>query len=215
VPFWTRRNGLQKNFILFRKIFWITTAKILVLAIVATMVVVQLPELFYDISGKNPVEITGNDDLEEKEITKSTFAAIDGTPDFSRAFVYQRYGLSYTYFVLKPYDPLVIVRTYESVDETWYDFSRFVGKLRPFDDQPFSYRIEEIMMEQFGEQVPDGSYFLGLYDVPKVNGWQIGTISLATVLIGVMIYFFFFFKWKRRNTKKDELRYDALGGKGI
>ena len=95
----------------------------------------------------------------------------DGSPAFSIRV-----------FSIEPYGDLVVVRTYDPVTDEWRKMDRFVGKLRPFETQPFSYRIRAIYKEKMGVDVPDGALFLALYDVPKPNGWQIAAIVLATVL---------------------------------
>ena len=181
-----------------RKRFWITALKVLFLVFIASMFLVQVGELRYDLGAKTPVQIDGVEQLQVQVGQNAVFASVRGKPNFERAFVYQRYGLSYTYFLLEPYHLRVVVRTYEKVGLEWEGLTRVVGKLRPFDDQPFSYAIEKIFQEQFGETVPPGAYFLGLYDVPKLSGWQVGAMSFAVVLWGVMFWLFFFFHPRHR-----------------
>lgn len=181
-----------------RKRFWITALKVLFLAFIASMFLVQIGELRYDLGGKTPVAIDGVEQLKAQGGKGAVFASVRGRANFQRAFVYQRYGLSYTYFLLEPYHLGLVVRTYEKVGPEWEDLARFVGKLRPFDDQPFSYAIEKIYREQFGETVPPGAFFLGLYDVPKLSGWQVGAMAFAVVLWGVLFWLFFFFHPRHR-----------------
>ncbi len=182
--------------------FWLTLLKVLALLFVGSMVIIQIPELSYDFGPQQPVEINGPEELTRSRFNKSTFASIEGTPNFDRAFIYKRYGLSYTYFTIEPYGINLVARTYEKVTDKWKDLTRFVGKLRPFNKQPFSYRIRQIYRDKFEEEVPEDAFFLALYDVPKVSGWQIGALIFASLLWGVMFYFFFFFKWKRGQTLK-------------
>jgi hypothetical protein len=122
---------------------------------------------------------------------------VEGTPDFELGFVYERYGLRYTYFNIQPYGMKLIARTYESVSESWEDISKLLGRLRSFHDMAFSYAIEEIYRDSFGVTVPEGAFFLAVDDVPEVNGWQVGAVIFVVLLSGVMIYFFYFFKWPR------------------
>jgi hypothetical protein len=175
------------------KRFWVILLKIIGLAFVGSMIVVQIPELKYDLGSKKPFEISSVEDLKPETIGRASFVTIAGVPNFDRAFVYQRYGLNYTYFIIEPYGMQVVARTYEKVNEEWNNLSLFVGKLRPFEDQPFSYRIREIYIEQHQEIVPHNAFFLGLDDVPKPSGWQIGAVCFAGTLWGVMFYMFFFF----------------------
>jgi hypothetical protein len=168
------------------------------LVFIASMFVVQISELRYDLGSKTPIEIDGVEKLQAQAGKGTIFASVRGKPNFQMAFIYQRYGLSYTYFLLEPYHSGLVVRTYETVGPEWEELTRFVGKLRPFDDQPFSYAIERILLEQFGEKVPPGAFFLGLYDVPKLSGWQVGAMSFALVLWAAMFYLFFFFHPKHR-----------------
>jgi hypothetical protein len=179
--------------LLLNKRFWFWVLKCFVLLFVGSMIVIQIPELRYDMSDIRPIEISNPDELERFSIRRATFVSVRGRANFEKAFVYQRYGLNYTYFIIEPYGLHLVSRTYEKVTDEWEDLNRFLGKLRPFDDQAFSYRIREIFYEQFEDSVPQDAYFLGLDDIPKPSGWQIGAVSFASVLWGVMFYLFFFF----------------------
>ena len=188
---------MTRRFFLLRKGFWLLVLKLLALLFVAVMVVIQVPELLYDLGPKQPVEIAGPEGLGPGRFSKATFVSVSGSPNFDRAFVYRRYGLSYTYFLVEPYGIRLVVRTYEKVEDDWKDITQFVGKLRPFSRQPFSYRIRSIYRERFKEEIPRDAYFLALYDVPKPSGWQIGALIFAGILFAAMVYLFFFFRWKR------------------
>lgn len=188
---------MVKKLFLLRKGFWLSLLKIFLLVFVAIMIVVQIPELRYDLGTKQPVNIENLEQLDPQRLAHTVFASLAGSPNFERAFIYQRYGLPHTFFVVEPYNMRLVVRTYEKVEEEWKDMRRFVGRLRPFDSQPFSYAIRKIFEEQFQEQVPENAYFLSLYDVPSLNGWQIWAVSFASILWGVMFFFFFFFRRTR------------------
>jgi len=183
-----------------RKVFWLNLLKILALLFVGAMILMQIPELRYDLQEARPVFITGQDDMTQERFSSSTFVSISGTPDFEKAFIYQRYGLSYTYFTVKPYGMRLVVRTYNPVTAEWKDLNRFLGKLRPFNDQPFSYRIRQIFQDKYQTEVPEDAFFLGLEDIPKVSGWQIGAVIFAGTLWMVMFYMFFFFERTRKST---------------
>lgn len=90
---------MTKRFFLFRSAFWITVVKCLALAFVASMILLQIPELSYDFGAKLPLEISGPKQLQQEVIQRTTFASIAGRPNFERAFIYQRYGMRYTYFL--------------------------------------------------------------------------------------------------------------------
>lgn len=176
--------------------------KILALLFVGAMIVVQIPELIYDFGPKQPKLISGLEALNQLDIKRTTFASLSGSPDFDQAFIYRRYGLDYTYFTIEPYGVRLVARTYDKVTDEWKDLSQFVGKLRPFNRQPFSYRIRQIFRDRFQMDIPENAYFLALYDVPKPSGWQIGALVFASVLWLVMFYMFFFFDWKRFSPKR-------------
>ncbi len=184
----------DKPLFLLRKTFWLTLLKLLALGFVSLMVFIQLPELVYDFGPKEPVEIRGLDDLIPGRFTKATFASLSGAANFDRAFIYRRYGLEYSYFFIEPYGKLLVARTYEKVEDDWENITQFVGKLRPFSRQPFSYRIHDIYRERFEEEIPREAYFLALYDVPKPSGWQIGAVIVAVLMWGIMFFMFFFFR---------------------
>jgi hypothetical protein len=179
--------------------FWLTLLKLAALAFVALMVLIQIPELRYDFGPKTPVEITGEQELAPGRFQSPTFVSIGGEADFDHAFVYRRYGLQYTYFLIRPYGIRLVARTYERVDDDWKNITRFLGKLRPFRRQPFSYRIRDIYRERFDIRIPEGAYFLALYDVPKPSGWQIGAVIFSGLLWIFMVYMFFFFRRARRS----------------
>jgi hypothetical protein len=185
---------MPRSSYLFGKAFWILLLKVLALGFVGAMILVQIPELGYDFSPREPVPIEGPEDLAGESFKGSTFVSLAGTPNFEKAFIYQRYGLSYTYFNVDPYGVRMVVRTYDEVDEEWRRMSRLLGRLKPFESQPFSYAIRDIYAERFQVEIGEGTFFLSLDDVPKPNSWQIGAISFASVLWFAMIYMFFFFK---------------------
>ena len=172
-------------------------AKVLFLIFVASMIVIQIPELQYDLGDPTPVTIAGPEELSSRRFPGTVFAAIQGKPDFQRGFVYQRYGLSYTYFNLVPYGVRLVVRTYEPVNEQWKELDRFLGKLRPFKRQPFHYKIRDIYKEKFDVDIPEDAFFLGLDDVPKLSGWQVGAVIFAGILWLVLFYMFFLFGRKK------------------
>ena len=165
--------------------------KILALVAVAYMALIQLPELRYDFGPNTPLVIESPEQLAAGKFGQSTFVSIAGEPDFENAFQYRRYGLAYTYFNVRPYGITLIVRTYDKVDDDWSQINRFIGKLRPFEDQPFSYRIRSIYKEKFDIDVPAGAYFLSLLAVPEPDGWQVGALIFAGVMWIVMFYLFF------------------------
>lgn len=181
---------------IFKKKFWLTVLKIVALLFVTFMVAVQIPELLYDFGPKEPVEIKGPHDLDTQRFKRATFVTLPGKPDFDHAFIYRRYGLDYTYFTIVPYGTRLVARTYEKVSDDWKLYEQFVGKLRPFNRQPFSYRIRQLYKDRFQLDIPEDAFFLALYDVPKPGGWQIGALILACLMWAVMFYFFFIFKWK-------------------
>ena len=167
------------------------------LVFVGVMILIQIPELLYDFSGREPLRIDNVESLDKVNIKGSVFAAVKGVPDFTHAFTYHRYGLSYTYFMLEPYGRKLVVRTYETIDEDWAKRAQFLGKMRPFDDQPFSYRIRDLYLERFQMVIPHDACFLGLMDVPKPNGWSIGAVIFASLMWLTMFYFFFIFRFRK------------------
>jgi hypothetical protein len=181
-----------KSLFLFRPKFWLHVLKIIALVFVAGMILVQIPELLYDLGPKRPITISGPADLSFEQVPGTIFASIKGKPDFEKAFVYHRYGLSYTYFNIRPYGMRLVARTYEPVTEEWKQLDRFLGKLRHFNRQPFHYRIRDIYEERFGVSVPEDAFFLALDDVPGLNGWQVGAFIFAFLLWIVMFYLFYF-----------------------
>jgi hypothetical protein len=187
--------------LIFKKKFWLTVLKILALLFVTIMVLVQIPELLYDFGPKEPAVINGPEDLDVQRFKSATFVTLPGSPDFEHAFIYARYGLKYTYFLIEPYGIKLVARTYEPVNDDWKLYEQFVGKLRPFNRQPFSYRIRQLYKDRFQLDIPKDAFFLALYDVPKPSGWQIGAFVFAILLWGIMFYFFFFFDWKKRGPK--------------
>jgi len=86
------------------------------------------------------------------------------------------------------------VRTYDKITEEWRQLNRFVGRLRSFDQQPFSHYIAAIYLDRFGVSIPPDAYFLALDDVPKPSGWQIGGLILAGVIWFFLLWLFFFRK---------------------
>jgi hypothetical protein len=168
-------------------------AKLAVLGLVGLMALIQLPELRYDLGDKTPLVIASPEELVRRQISRPTFVAVHGRADFGPAFTYQRYGLTFTYFTLKPYGLDIVARTNDRVTDEWTSLDRFLGKMRPFAEQPFSYRIREIFQEK-GAQIPADAYFLALDDVPELSGWQAGAVVFSILLWCLLFYLFFFYR---------------------
>jgi len=190
---------MTKPFLLLRRSFWLTCLKVLCLGFVAAMLAVQIPNWLYDLGPAKPLAIDSPEELERLGLRRSTFAAVEGRPDFERAFSYRRYGLTYTYFNLEPFGMKIVVRTHRPVNEDWKELNRFLGRLRPFGAQPFSYRIRAIYADKFRVEVPEGAFFLALDEVPRLTGWKIGAAVFGLVLGLVLVYLFFF--WGRRGER--------------
>jgi hypothetical protein len=173
----------------------LTFLKIALLLLVAFMVWMQLPELSYDFGSKAPLEIEDPSQLASLHVSGNIFASVEGTPDFTNAFVYRRYGLDHHYFTIEPYGMKLVVRTYDEITEDWRQLTRFLGRLRLFDQQPFSHYIAAIYLDRFGVSIPADAYFLALDDVPKPSGWQIGGLILAGAIWLVMFWQFFLRRW--------------------
>ena len=195
--------------------FWLTLIKLFLVFFVLFMLVIQIPELRYDTLGDRPVIIEGPSDLDPGLLRGSSYAKISATANFEHAFVYQRYGLSYTYFMLDPYGVQIIARAYGTDTSEWDTLSLFEGKLRPFAEQPFAYVIRGILLERFGITAAEDAYYIGVGDVPEANAWQIGSIIFAAIMLFLMVYFFFFFQRDRqKRVFSDPLDYINKGISG-
>jgi hypothetical protein len=179
--------------------FWLTLLKVGALVFVGMMIAIQVPEIRYDLQPQKPVPVRKPEELTHERFPRATFVAVHGTPNFEKAFIYERYGLSYTYFNIEPYGLRLVVRTYEQVTDDWKQLDRFLGKLRPFEGQPFSYSIRHIYADRMEIEVPEDAFFLALDDVPELSGWQVGAAILATLIWLVMFYFFFLWGRRRRS----------------
>lgn len=178
--------------------FWLTVLKLLPLTFLAFLMWLQVPEIRYDTGPKTPVAVSAPDELRVERFPRATFVAISGRADFGRAFVYRRYGLSYTYFNIAPFGTRLVVRTYDEVTDDWETLTTFLGKLRPFAGQPFSYKIRAIYAEEFGEDIPADAFFLALEDVPRTSGWQVGALVLGGIFWAAAFYALFVHRWKRQ-----------------
>lgn len=174
-----------------KKRFWVLFFKVAALVYFALTGLAQIPELRYDLSGNEPVEIVSPHDLAPGRFTRSTFVAVRGTPDFQRALVYHTHGLAHTFFLVEGYDNRLVVRTYDEVTEEWKDLDRLVGRLRPVEEQPFAHRMAEAYHEQFDIVIPPDAYALALYDVPKLSGWQVGALCFSALVWATLFWLFF------------------------
>jgi len=173
-----------------------TILKLLCLALAGYMAILQIPELLYDFGAATPVTIESVDDLDKPELAGTSFVSIAGSPSFTDAFVYHRYGLDMHYFNVDPYGLRLVVRSYDKPTDEWKKMTRFVGRMRPFDKQPFSRYVEKIYIEKFGAAIPGDAYFLALDDVPRPSLWQVGGLVLA-VSIWCLLFWLFFLRGKR------------------
>ena len=186
---------------LIRKKFWLTVLKLFMLAFVGGMILVQVPELRYDLGSREPVAIESPSQLADLRPRGSTFATVAGKADIERAFVYSTHGISYSYVLVKPYDRRLVVRSFENITKEWQQFDRFVGRLKPFRRMPFSRRIRSLFQKEFKVEIPADAYFLGRDDVPRPSAWQIGALIFASLLWAVLFYFFWFFS--RSDTREE------------
>ncbi|MFC1863352.1 hypothetical protein ACFL1Z_05295 [Thermodesulfobacteriota bacterium] len=193
---------MTKPLIIFRLKLCLHILRVVALLFVSGMIYVQIPEFFYDLKPRKPISIADPSALSLGNFPGSTFVSIEGEADFENAFVYKRYGLSYTYFNIKPYAMRMVVRTYQPVTDEWDTITRFLGKLRPFTRQPFHYKIRDIYQEKFAIKVPEDAFFLALDDVPQLSGWQIGAFIFACVLWVAMFYMFYFYRWNEKSLRE-------------
>lgn len=173
------------------KTFFFTVIKVFLLVVVTAMVFFQIPELRYDFGSKEPVVIDSPEQLKELNIDRSTFVSIHGTINFDRAATFATHGLKYTYFMLNDYDAMLIVRTYETVDESWAEIDRYIGRLQPYDQMAFSRSVRAGFKTNFDVMIADKAYVLGRDDVPAVSGWSVGATIFAVILWCILVYFFF------------------------
>ncbi len=191
---------------LLRKRFWLTIVKLIVLAVVALLGYLQVPELRYDLGPKTPKVISGLDELQAQPLGRPTFATVVGEGDYDKAFVYKTHGLAYTYYLLKPYGEKLVVRTYEKVTEEWRKIVRAVGRLRGFHRLPFSRTVRAAFKSQFDVDIPADAYFLARDDVPKLSAWQVSAEIFVIVVWVLLLYFFFL---RRRKTRRNVDRGDT------
>jgi len=165
--------------------------KLFVMIIVTLMNFVLIPEFRYDTGPKVPVDVKAPDELSPERYAVSTFATVHGEGDFDKAFVQSKYGVPYTYFLLKGYGPALVVRTAEKVDDDWKQLDRHVGRLRRYRRMPFSRTVRAVFMERFDEEIPANALFLARDDVPRLSGWQVGAAIFAGLLWLILAYMFF------------------------
>jgi len=183
--------------------------KLFLLLVVTSMVLFQIPELRYDFGPDKPVEIESPEQLKALAVEGSTFAAVKGTVNFDRAATFATHGLKYTYFMLNEYGDMLIVRTYETIDEDWAEVDKHVGRLKPYDQMPFSRSVRAGFSKNFDVMIADDAYFLGRDDVPHLSGWSIGASVFAVVLWCVLFYFFFVYKWVFGRSFADSIKPSA------
>jgi len=183
----------------------LTVLKVLVLGAVAGLVLAQIPELRYDLGPKTPMAISSPRDLTPALHSRVTFAAVRGRAGFDKAFVYKTHGLAGTYFLVEPYGRRLVVRTFERVvDETggvpdeWRRVERFVGKLRRFGRMPFSRSVRGGFRQQYNVEIPRDAFFLALDDVPRLSGWQVTAVIVATIMWVGLFYLFFLYPRRAR-----------------
>ena len=181
----------------------LTFLKLFLLLVVSAMIMFQIPELRYDFGTKTPVKIQSAEELSLGRFERSTFASVKGKPDFSKAAMFSKYGVNYTYFLLEGYGTKLVVRTIETVSEQWDGLDWHVGRLRPYRRMPFSRRVRAGFRKHLNLGIPEDALFLARDDVPLPNGWSIGGVIFASVLWCILAYCFFIharFRSKRDKT---------------
>ncbi len=165
--------------------------KLFMMFVVTAMIMFQIPELQYDFGTKEPLCIKSVDELSIDRFPQSTFVSIQGKGDFAKAATLAKYGVQYTYFLLDGFDNKLVVRTHEAVGKEWENIDFHIGRLRPFDQMPFSRSIRAGFRKLYDVGVDQDAFFLARDDVPRLSGWSIGAVSLVSILWCLMAYFFF------------------------
>jgi hypothetical protein len=177
------------------------------------MAALQVPELSYDLGSDEPVQIDSPSELTRPEFKHSTFVSVAGRIDLDRRIEYASHGVPATYFLLEDYGDRLVVRTYERIEspEEWSRINRFVGRLRPIGRLPFRRGVRARFEAEYDVRIPPDAYFLGLYDVPELSGWQVGAAAFVAVLWLVLFYLFFIRRWDRPGAADGPKRRDASG----
>ncbi len=170
---------------------FLTIIKLFMMFVVTAMIMFQIPELQYDFGTKEPLCIKSADELSIDRFPHSTFVSIQGKGDFIKAATFAKYGVQYTYFLLDGFDNKLVVRTHEAVSEKWENIEFHVGRLRPFDQMPFSRSVRGGFRKLYDVGIDEDAFFLARDDVPKLSGWSIGAVSLVSIIWCLMAYFFF------------------------
>jgi hypothetical protein len=165
--------------------------KLFLILVVTMMIKFQVPELRYDFGTKKPVQIESADELSKERFATSTFVSVHGKSDFSKAAIFSKHGVTFTYFLLKEYGAMLVVRTSEKVNEDWEKIDTHLGRLRPYHRMPFSRSVRAGFRDTVGVSISENAFSLARDDVPKPNGWNIGAVILAGILWCVLAYFFF------------------------
>lgn len=169
----------------------LTGIKLFLMIVVTMYFKFLIPELRYDFGPKEPIKIESLEQLAAARSPRDVFASVRGKADFTKAAMFSKHGVRYTYFLLEEYGPRLVVRTPEEVSEEWTDIEFHVGRLRPYKRMPFDRSIRIGFREKLDVGIPEDSFFLGRDDVPRAGGWSIGALVFASVLWCVLFYFFF------------------------
>ena len=175
--------------------FFLTILKVFMLLIVTAMILFQIPELQYDFGTNKPVSIKSVDELSIERFRGPTFASVQGKADFTKAASFSKYGVQYTYFLLNEYGNKLVVRTHEAASQEWERIEFHLGRLRPYDQMPFSRSVRAGFRNLFDIGIAEDAFFLARDDVPKLSGWSIGAVSFVSVLWCLLAYFFFVHGW--------------------
>ena len=175
-----------------------TAGKLLAMLFPMVLALVQIPELKYDMNRNAPIAITSLAELNGESVGRGAFAAVAGSGDFDRAFIYQSHGVSYTYFLVKPYGSKLVVRTHRKVTDDWKNLDKFVGKLKRYRRMPFSRPVMGIFKQNYDIDIPAGTLCLLHEDVPAVSGWSVAAMVFSVTLWLVMGYVFFVWRRPRR-----------------
>jgi hypothetical protein len=165
--------------------------KMLIMAVATLMIIVQIPELRYDLASGEPVQITAADQLSPARYAGPTLAVVHGTPDFERAAIFAKHGVQFTYFLLEEYGTALVVRAPEPLTEEWKQIDRHVGRLRTYARMPFRRSIRAGFRSNFGVELPEDALFLARDDVPRLSGWAIGAAVFSTALWCILFYCLF------------------------
>jgi hypothetical protein len=144
--------------------------------------------------------IDGPDALTPRRHREITYAVVPGPFDEAWTVRHNAMGLTYRYVMPRRFDGklVIVIPPQVEIETDPNALGRAEGKLWALDRTGFERTIRERFSEEHGIELAEPAFALMQGGIPRVSGWNVASVALATMLWLVLFYLFFIRRPGRR-----------------